>query len=665
MPKLKDVKLEILRPGPPHNQLLSPLTPYMAICGEASPTTFHIEMEHRQLLNHLEHLRYVTVDGDAGPVGIPERLRGAKVQELGEEIAAIFGKIQSLNAEISRTQCDCDGDDPSGSGMLHLRLVLSGSELALIPFELAIAPEAFPGEWRNLFLQTTQPITVTREIRRRSGWANRWKAEPPPRVLFVWAEPAGMTVPHERHLDALRNAISPWVAWSPRADRVLANVKERLRVLPDASIEGIRDLCASERFTHVHVLAHGHPYDEAGEQRFGLALAKRDRPGEKDVVDGRRLAKALQTESADGVRRSQPLVVTLATCDSGAQTSVLVPGGSIAHDLHSEGIPWVFASQFPLTKVGSVRMTETLYPRLLRGDDPRQILFELRRQLYMTADHDHDWASLVAYASYDRDFSASVNRFFERQARLAINTGFKTLEELDGAGESLTTDVIPERVRAASDAILHCLEIWRERLPDGGSDAATRAQRAECFGMHGAAYKRLALLPDGVSGGRDYRTTMREALGWYRRAMESDPLDHWTATQYLSLTAVLAEGSDLTTFLWTLRHAEMQLEAKDSETRAWARGTLAELELLRSYHDPKGKDSNIPRIGDKIRAVCVEIVQLRGADSFEAHSTRRQFRRYLDRWAPDQPNPQIRKAWHDLAEIALKALTPPGHATGE
>ena len=25
------VKLELVRPGPPHNQLLSPLTPYMAL----------------------------------------------------------------------------------------------------------------------------------------------------------------------------------------------------------------------------------------------------------------------------------------------------------------------------------------------------------------------------------------------------------------------------------------------------------------------------------------------------------------------------------------------------------------------------------------------------------------------------------------------------------
>src|SRR6185436_13384821 len=112
---------------------------------------------------------------------------------------------------------------------------------------------------------------------------------------------------------------------------------------------------------------------------------------------------------------------TLATCDSGNQTSVLVPGGSIAHDLHVEGIPWVFASQFPLTVSGSITMTKMLYPRLLRGDDPRQILFELRRQLYHSTQTDHDWASIVAYAAPRADFATRVAQFSSAQIKAAIN----------------------------------------------------------------------------------------------------------------------------------------------------------------------------------------------------------------------------------------------------
>jgi hypothetical protein len=55
---IQKVKLEFLRPGPPHNQLLSPLTPYIALCGEDGPVTVQMPFEHRQLLMRLRRLRY-------------------------------------------------------------------------------------------------------------------------------------------------------------------------------------------------------------------------------------------------------------------------------------------------------------------------------------------------------------------------------------------------------------------------------------------------------------------------------------------------------------------------------------------------------------------------------------------------------------------------------
>ena len=39
MVEIQNVKLELLRPGPAHNQLLSPLTPYLALCGADGPVT--------------------------------------------------------------------------------------------------------------------------------------------------------------------------------------------------------------------------------------------------------------------------------------------------------------------------------------------------------------------------------------------------------------------------------------------------------------------------------------------------------------------------------------------------------------------------------------------------------------------------------------------------
>ena len=39
MSEIRNVKLELLRSGPAHNQLLSPLTPYLALCGAEGPVT--------------------------------------------------------------------------------------------------------------------------------------------------------------------------------------------------------------------------------------------------------------------------------------------------------------------------------------------------------------------------------------------------------------------------------------------------------------------------------------------------------------------------------------------------------------------------------------------------------------------------------------------------
>ena len=53
-------------------------------------------------------------------------------------------------------------------------------------------------------------------------------------------------------------------------------------------------------------------------------------------------------------------VVALAACDSGTVNTFL-SRKSLAHALHVTGFPVVIASQLPLTKVGSVILTEELY----------------------------------------------------------------------------------------------------------------------------------------------------------------------------------------------------------------------------------------------------------------------------------------------------------------
>lgn len=662
MTRFHQVKLEFIRPGPQHNQLLSPLTPYIALCGEGSPVTFHIDIEHHQLLSRLERLRYVTSDGRGG-VAIPNRIREATVVEIGEDVARFLGETRALLGEEWRAICDSEGSD---SQLIHVRLVLSGSELSLIPFEMAFAPQAFPGEGLEWALQLHMPVVPTREIRRTRPDPVSYDRPLEPLILLVSASPQGLEVPLGLHVQALRAALEPWIRWPKRKSKNekpepgqekpipprLKFVKERLRILPNASIEDIYETCSKDQFTHVHILAHGAHTEIGGEQRFGVALCAQDNRHRKKVVTGKRLAKALQAEGADGSRRSQPLMVTLTTCDSGNQGDLLVPGGSIAHDLHTAGIPWVFASQFPLTKVGSVRMTDALYPRILRGDDPRLALYEVRRLLFMSAERDHDWASMVAYATVPDNFEDQVMTFFERQMRRAITVALSRAD--NAANETETEDTTEMEIALKDSEEMH--KLWRSRLPEGDGLKA-RSRRAECYGIHGSTWKRIGLQRYKTNQKKMGRHALEKSLRWYRKSMDQWAMDgekyHWVATQALSLTAVLRLKPDPTTFLMARQLAKRDLTNPVNSTIAWAHGTMAELEMLATYHVP---DQVAKSVRKTVRDHCKAIIDHMGEGSFQADSTRRQFQRYIDYWGEGRK----KENWKEIAQAAVTALSSPG-----
>jgi hypothetical protein len=555
----------------------------------------------------------------------------------------------------------------SAGNIVHLRLILSGSELSCIPFELAVAPQGYPGEGVEFCLQASLPIVVTREVHRdrprSSGWANQGL----PKILFVWAEPEGLKVPAKAHVEELRKTVEPWTRRVSPEDgaaggetaeqKRLGFVKERLRLLPNASVEQIYQLCAKERFTHVHILAHGDVYNEGGVDRFGVALCRDGDPQRKEVVSGKRLAKALLAEDFKGAGRAQPLVVTLATCDAGNQNQVLVPGGSIAHELHGEGIPWVFASQFPLTKAGSVRMTRIIYERLLRGDDPRQMLFELRRELYRSARGDHDWASIVAYSSVSANFAEEVAEYCWLQIRRAINV---CLDYADGltvdqvkveaaagapatgsaasqpAGGSAPRPGAKEEADATAKEVGALLAMARARMPKGNS-AEARLRRAEIIGMQGSTLKRIALLLQKIHDDSSSNSRYKEALTFYRQAMdEAASLSekyYWNSTQYLSLCAVRCGPKEPDIYELSRQLAKRDVElGQDKSAKAWAHATVAELELLGAYH--LGRMSE--RAVDEVRDRCRQIIELTGRGSFEIWSTPAAVQAVPDYWDDDK-----------------------------
>lgn len=618
-------KLEIARHGPPHNQLLSPLAPYLALCGNHSAGTVRLPFEHRQFLSRLRHLRYRQKD---------LLQRRETLEQTARDMSDILAQVPGLASELGTGQ-------GSKSELVHMRLVLSAEELALLPFELARAWQGCPGAGSPLLLQPIQAITMTREVRQFTGGPTVWPRHP--RILFVAADPLRQGIPLVEHYQTLLEAVRPWFhRHDPAHEEAFEReVSRHLFLIREASLDAIREACACEVYTHVHILAHGIEIGEDLDQRFGLALHQSGDRLAVDRVDGGRLAAALRTHRQDGSGLSSPAVVTVASCDSGNVGSVIVPGASLAHDLHLAGIPFVVASQFPLTFPGSVLMTRVLYGQLLEGQDPRIVLHDLRRQLYHSEDETHDWASIVAYAALPADLPRQLNecRYLRAKAavdaaldrldyRIATRTGFSP----DRPGVSFDGETLDKK---ALERALAELDASLERLPD------LQGNEIESIGIRASAYKRkaqlLRLASEGTSEENDRKdfedrsdSALNQARQLYRRAFTLSLGNHWTGVQYLSLCAVQDKRSERD--LWTVNRfsAERDLDSPDPLTRVWAHGSLAELYLLGLLLDGVDEDHK-DECCRKALSHSRDLID-RSPEPFPIQSTYRQFLRYRDWW---------------------------------
>jgi hypothetical protein len=299
--------------------------------------------------------------------------------------------------------------------LVHLRLILSASELGLIPFEFALAGKEFPGRGEPLFAQEELPIALSRA--RRIGPIQYPSWNRPPRTLFIVGH--GECLPESlvrEHSQAIYGAMAPWLPRGVEKVDPIHKVKNHIKILVDASLTDIREACACGDFTHVHILSNTSIINGGNKESYGLILCE-DRNKEKwEVVNGSRLAEAmrpkdLRTEPAKG-----PNVVCIAACDSANPGGLLSPNSSVAEELHFAGIPWVFACQYPLTKGGSVVLTEILFRRLFAGDHPAAITQEMRRGLRKDYQNAHDWASLVVYSANVPGFETELSAFRRNQA---------------------------------------------------------------------------------------------------------------------------------------------------------------------------------------------------------------------------------------------------------
>jgi hypothetical protein len=642
---IRVVTVELLRVGPRHNQLLSPLTPYLGVCGNAAVDTVKLPYEQRDFDERLQELRYEVVAEDD-----PARLARA-LDKTGREMACILRQVQALsgalNAEIERSQT-----------LTQLRIVFSASELAMLPFELSklLSDPESSGVW--LALQARNPVCITRHVRSVSAEGTSWPTNP--RILFI----AGPETPADEHREALLRVMAPWLD----AD---GSPGDRLVVLQDATRAGIKRAVADAAaegapFTQVHILAHGAPLrPDDRYSTFGVELRG-------EVISGQQLAIALTSMGEKTSNR--PAVVTLATCDSAKEGDVRMPDASVAHDLHDQGIPLVVASQFPLSVEGSLPFVEIFFGGQLWGKHPLVSIHELRQQLFANLGHKvHDWAALVVYEAFPSDFKAQLEQTRYWQTRRAQDRALIRLEALvtQGLGVRSLQDSYATLVKDA-DAV-------GARLPDDGPYAL------ECAGLRAAGHKRIAQVAFELAGAAGISETWRNALyaeflrrldesraGYWRATKSflgptSEPIRrkanlHWLLGQVLSLDVVM--GRRLSMDNWTAAHlaARIDTESPDEVVRAWAHVSLSELALLRLADAavPSGERTAFAQEAIEHATVVVELL---GRGSEHVMTTSRQFERYIDCWGNRDCESAFarlgipgREHWHDQDGLVPTAV---------
>jgi hypothetical protein len=634
---IRTVTLEFLRAGPRHNQLLSPLTQYLAVCGDSPAGVVNLPYEHAVFERRRDELRYaVSSDTD------PDRLRGV-LDQTGSEMAGILASVPGLPGALTVR------NEPSE--LLNLRLVISASELALLPFELSKIPVgggAAPDNW--LQLQGNAPVCLTRHNRAVRSDGVKWTARP--RILFV----CGPDVPFEEHHQALLDALEPWTGEGQP-------VENWLTVLQEATREDIYEATRGTDFTHVHILAHGAP--DVG-SAFGVNL-------KNSVSSGQQLASALF--DLNDKRSHRPTVVTLATCDSAAEgLDVSVPDVSVAHELHAAGIPLVVASQFPLSTAGSVPFVNMFYSDQLRGVHPVLSLYRVRLMLHaLNASRVHDWASLVIYEALPPNLNDQLFEVCYAQSRAALEQRLVRMEKAaDGSAALPNADEYARLVAAVLKA--------HGALPDNGPYAS------ECVGLRAASWKRLAQVDYKLAKSstgtecEDHAEScylnLQKAVADYRAAANAflvnsdEPVRrkatlHWLLGQVLSLDAVL--GEPFNPDYWTMARfsAEADLDRPQADGVIWGHGTMAELKLLR-LTDGSLTDVQAAEFSKEVLEEASKLVGQNGLVSEPVSSTRRQFERYINWWSQNdfaemmQPfEVPAKDSWNGgnkLIDTAIRAL---------
>ena len=658
--RFKTVKLELMRKGQQFAALLAPTTDYYALCDNHEVVDVRVPFDHRSLLHQIRVLRYeqwsARRPGAHGDEAESEtRDRDHALEQLARELRAMLEQIPGLIGELNSDETQ----------MTHLRILVSAPELALLPFELALGLKGTSSAGLPLTLQPVAPLTITREVRRDFDRPLPWPRRP--KILFASATAPGMMkVPVAAHWLELRRAIQPWVGAEGGCLE-----SDLLTVVQNASLHRIRSACREHEFTHVHILAHGAMLPgQPGEDRFGLALMDRTLTG-TDVVSGQRLVDALRVHhetpgDQPGVRGfiRSPTVVTIAACDSGNPGAITAPGSSLAHTLHSNGVPLVVGSQFPLSMQGSVVLASAFYRRVIQGHDPRLVLHDVRQQLHAASAVNHDWASLVVYALLPENLEDQLERVRSECSRHTIAAAMARSEVDDEVLHRIRT---VERARKASSIpdpqhdsaapeprgatlaqleqhaqdlgnAIHSLpgvaaddagvlfDHVRPRVEELALQASLIKRQARIFHRQAEAHSESGDQKSAATARKQERAALMKSCQLYDQAFRLDRGGHWAGIQVIALRLVLGQECDGGyEDYWLLCKAAANLDrnSADRATRAWACASLLELAVLETERDQQ------PDVRDKLGPIWTEF--LASASERELRSTVRQLGRY-EKW---------------------------------
>lgn len=588
---MRSLLIEFHRFGALNTGLLRPGDRYINVVASHPVREVEMPLDYETFLEAMKALRY--------KAGV--QARDLALQQIQTVVTQLLG-VRDLD------------DIETGEFPMQLDLVVNAAELGALPFEASLDHSGQP-----ILLRANKPVILTRRVRNDFAAARAaWPAVP--RVLFVWAYPAGtgVQVPYEEHESKLRKALAPWLPGGG-VSGVQQDTSGVLQVLARASLDAIEKTCRqsleeNKPFTHIHMLAHGYP---VGNQ-FGLALHESD-SDDLEAVKPDALVKALAPLAGHTV------VLTLAACDAANETNTVIPRRSIAHDLHVAGFPVVVTSQLPFTVAGSTILTETFYADLLAGKDVRNALHNTRLALFAnSAVAGHDWASVVGYArlpeGYD-DYLETVRLESTMMSLRALRVWSDELllrETVDPAEFNRLVSLLQERIQQL-ESFLQDTNKQRRGLVE------------ENLGLLGTSEKRLAELyfEYGKRSTADWRANMNEALerarSWYSKGFDRNLSHHWSGVQFLSLEAVIT-GKISDPEVWETAVLAARNDSKEPQ-EIWAFGSLAELYLIATA---AGKPEQLEKA---IAALETMTGRLAGRkDQFPRDSTRQQFQRYVGWW---------------------------------